>query len=328
MKKGIFLSLTAFLVGFVSPLYGYQDTYDSNYFFADLLIWNVRAGSVENWAQEISPAGATQTAKLLNIPFKWKPGIRLGVGHNSCYDDWDAVFSYTGFQTKGTNQASVTSGGIFSPFLGNFFMDNANGAAFGANYRNASIQWKILFNIADLEAGKTFQVARSLKLRPFVGLKGGVINHHIDSSWQNPTAPKSFTSATENLKNDFWGIGPAIGLDTTWSIYQVPTGCFNFIGNFSGALLSGHWRFKDYFQNNTGASVAVQLSPITGAASMARGLLGIEWVGSIADANVSIRLGYEAQVWFDQIQYYSLNMGRLNSLMSVQGAVLGFNVKF
>lgn len=325
MKKGIFLTLLVF----ASQLHGYQYADDSTFVFAEALIWKFRAGSADNWAQEISPAGTDRTARILGVPFKWQPGLRVGVGQNNC-DDWDTVFSYTGFQTKGKSQASPTSGSVYSPFLGNFYINNTNGAGIsGPIYQSANIQWKVLYNIFDLEIGRKFAVDPFLKLRPFIGLKGGSINQTIHSNWQNPSVATTFTSASENLKNNFWGIGPSIGLDTTWAICQSSYGSFNLFADISGSLLWGHWRFKDQYENNTTASVAVHLRPINGAATMARGLLGIEWTHCLStESSLTIRLGYEAQVWFNQMQYYSFNMGRLNNLLSLQGGVLNLRFNF
>lgn len=324
MKRIFFFSL----IVFASQAYGYQNSEGSAFFFSDILVWKLREGSADNWTQEISPAGTNQTAKVLGVPFKWSPGLRLGVGYTAC-NNWDSVFSYTGFRTKGVSQASATTGGVFSPFLGNFFINNTDGAGIkGPNYNSANIQWKVLFNVLDLEAGRTIQIDPLFKLRPFFGLKAGFIHRNIQSTWQNPTIPTTFTTATEHLKNKFEGIGPSVGLNTTWSLFKISDQSFNLLGHFSGALLWGHWRFKDLYQNNTPTSVEIHVSPITGAAPMARALMGIEWVGCLAGANMAVRLGYEAQVWFDQIQYYSLNMGRLSNLMSLQGGVLGVEFYF
>lgn len=325
MKKSIFFSLLIF----TTKLYANPYTDDSSSFFAEALVWELREGSADNWAQQISPAGPTRTAKVLGVPFKLSPGVRLGAVYNSGYADWDTAFTYTWFQTKGVSQATATTGGVYSPFLGNFFINNTGGAGLsGPIYRNASIQWKVLFNICDLEVGRTFQIDQFLSLHPFIGIKGGSINHNINSTWQNPTVATTFTSATENLKNNFLGVGPSLGLNTTWGIYSTPKSSFNIFGNFSGALLWGHWRFKDLYRNNTPTSVAVHVKPINGAATMTRGLMGIEWVGCIAETKMAVRLGYEAQVWFNQMQFYSFNMGRLNNLMSLQGGVLGFEFYF
>lgn len=332
LKKGIFLSLFILTIAFTSQLYGYQYTKGSTFVFSDLLFWRVREGSAENWAQVITPKGAHQSAKLVDAPFDWNTGFRVGVGYNSCHD-WDAVLYYTGFQTKGVNQAT---GDVFSAFLGNFFANNTDGASFGPHYRNAHIQWKFFFNTVDLELGQTFKINQILNLRPFIGLKTAFINQDIDTNWQNPSTTISevsipittFTSATENLKNNFWGIGPSLGLNTTWPIYKISKGAFNIFGNFSGALLWGHWSFKDRYKNNTPSSISINVSNINGAATMARALMGVGWDGYLSWADINVRLGYEAQVWFNQMQYYSFNMGRLNNLMSLQGGVLDFCFNF
>lgn len=325
MKKAILFSLIVFACSsWASP-----PSDKTNSVFLDLLYWQLRDGSAENWAQEISPAGTSRNAKLLSVPFNWSPGLRIGIGHSNCDGLWDIIFSYTFFQTKGESQATTSSGGIYSPFLGNFFINNRDGSGIsGPIYQNASIRWKVLFNIADCEVGRTIIVDDFFKLRPFIGLKAGFINHDIRSTWQNPTIATTFTSATENLKNDFCGVGPSIGFNTTLGIYKEHQNSINLVANISGSLLWGHWRFKDLYSNNTPASVAVHLRSITGAASMSKGFLGVEWVGYMGGANIAVHLGYEAQVWFHQVQYYSFNMGRLNNLMSMHGGVLGFNFYF
>lgn len=313
---------------FASHSHGYQANNDSTFAFADLLVWKLREGGADNWAQVISPDGAFKTADILQVPFHWNAGLRLGVGRSNTPSHWDTLFSYTWFQTKGSSQANVTTGGIYSPFIGNFYINNTNGSSFGPNYRNAGVQWKLYFNIFDLELGRKFYVDQYLQLRPFIGLKGGFINQWMDTQWQNPTVATTFTAATENLKNNFSGIGPSVGINTTWLLYKTSQNYFNIIGNFSGALLYGHWSFIDLYENNTPASVAVKVASINGAASMARALLGIEWSGLFSKAPMTVRIGYEAQVWFNQLQYYSFNMGRLNNLMSLQGAVLGLSFYF
>lgn len=329
MKKGIFTSLFVLTLAFSGQVYSYQYLNGSTFVFSDLLIWRLREGSAENWAQVITiPKGISQSAKLVDAPFKWNAGIRAGIGYNHC-NGWDAVLYYTGYQTTGTNHAT---GSVFSAFLGNFFANNTNGQNFGPFYHDASIDWKFYFNTVDLEFGHTFKIDQRLNLRPFLGIKTAIINQDIHTHWHQPSTTilgipipiTTFSSATENLKNDFWGIGPSIGLNTTWPIYKVSKGSFNIFGNVSGALLWGYWKFKDVYRNNTPASIAINLNNINGAATMARGMLGIEWASYFSKTSINIRLSYEAQVWFNQMQYYSFNMGRLNNLMSLQGGVLDF----
>lgn len=324
MRKGIFVLLLAF----ASQLHGAQSTNESSFFFADLLTWKLSEGCADNWAKQITPAGATRSINVFAVPFEWDPGVRLGVGRNSNYDNWDTVLYYTWFQTKGITQESVTSGGIYSPYLGNFFVNNTNGANFGPNYLNASINWKLFYNTVDFELGRKFHINSSLNLRPYLGLKLAIINQRINTNWRNPTVATTFTSAVENFKNDFYGLGPVLGLASSWKLYNTQQSSFKIIGNIAGALLAGHWTLTDQYENSTPTSVTVQNDTVKSAATMARALIGLEWNSKLSRSDLSLRLGYEAQVWFDQLKFYTLDMGRLDDLMSLQGAVLELSINF
>ena len=88
----------------------------------------------------------------------------------------------------------------------------------------------------------------------------------------------------------------------------------------------GHWTFKEQYDNDgVGAShtsVAIDMSPITGAATMLRGVVGFEWEQYFCRTTSTVRLGYESQIWLNQMQLYSYNMGRMNNLTSLQGGFL------
>lgn len=326
MKKSIFIAL----LFYVTHLHGYQGKTPDTVVFADALIWKLREASSESWAQEISPSGLTQTVNVVGVPFDWKCGLRVGAERTLKYNSWDTRVYYTYYKSTATSQVNAVSGAISSPYAANFYVNNTNGATvtLDPTYKNASMRWKFNFNVLDLDLGHKFRIEESMQLRPFIALKGAIINQHINTTWQNLANASNFTSATENLKNDFYGFGPAVGLDSNWLLYKAAQSNFNIIANFSGALLWGNWRFDDQYVNNKPCAVTVNVSSINGAAAMTRGLLGLEWNGSVARLRTSIRVGYEAQIWFDQVQFYSYSMGRINSLLSLQGAVLGLGVSF
>ena len=70
------------------------------------------------------------------------------------------------------------------------------------------------------------------------------------------------------------------------------------------------------------------MSPITGAATMLRGVVGFEWEQYFSRATSTVRLGYEAQLWLNQMQFYSYNIGRLNNVTSLQGGFLEWQLNF
>lgn len=322
MKKIIFILLLIFS----KQLFCYQNTKESHFVFADLLYWQVGESGSENWAQSITPAGTQQSAQIEDVSFDWNTGVRFGVGYNSL-KNWDAVIYFTGFHTQALKNIT---GEVYSAFLGNFFANNTTGSSLTSSphYRNANIKWKVALDELDIELGHVFQINSALKLKPFVGIKTARINQSIYSNWNSPINVADFTAASENLKNDFWGIGPSIGLNTTWNIAHATKNSLNIIGNFSGAILSGHWNFKDHYTNDLPTSITINTSHIGSAATMATALLGVEWQRHCAQMDITARLGYEMQIWFNQLQFYSYNMGKLNNLMSFQGGILGLSINF
>lgn len=298
-------------------------------YYLDALYWQVREGSADNWAQLIPPAGTQQNVSIKDVPFNFSPGFRLGVGFAPENQLWDSSLIYTGYNTTASDS---TNGNVFSAFLGNFFAGNTDGSKFGPYYDSGSIRWNFAYKSADLVVGKLFPIDRVVTLHPTIGLKSALINQHIYTNWNNPHSSATppvvygFTQATEDLQNNFFGIGPVIGLTSIWPLYQRSTDSVNLIGDIQSSLMWSYWRFKDVYQNNAPTRIAILNNNINGASTMAAGQLAVEWKHMIHRMNIGLKLGYEAEVWFSQLQYYSYNMGRLNNLMSLQGGSLTLSI--
>ncbi len=337
---------TAILDECVSPATGCDVCLPSRvspnrYVFADALFWTLREGSADNWAQVITPKGLlgtyAGTVTLVDAPFDWNTGVRVGMGRKYADERLEGTVSYTNFSTRATNRAA---GEVYSAFLGNFFVDNPDGDSFGPHYRSADIDWDVAFHAIDLEVGRSFRVAPNLVVRPFIGLKAAIIRQSIHSRWRQPIDTLEhiylFESATEDLKQDFWGIGPSVGVTLEMPLYTRPRYTLKLFGTPSGSLMYGHWTFSDVYANDgptsitipTPSSIAIRTSPISGAATMISGAMGVEWTQFFARATTTVRLGYEAQVWLNQMQFYSYNMGRLNNLMSLHGGVLELRINY
>jgi hypothetical protein len=309
------------------------------YFFADALFWTVREGAAENWAQIITPQGLLwtniSTATLVDAPFDWRTGLRVGAGVQR-NDGSDMALSYTNFRTSATSQAA---GEVYSAFMGNFYVDNPNGTDYGPHYRYADILWDFDFHSIDFEIGRNYAIGANLQLRPFLGLKAAIINQTIRSNWLLPIdtpdaeVPHSydFTSATEGMDLGFWGIGPSLGATMTMPLCSEERYNLRLFATPSGALMFGRWTFTEQYNNNhaqTPASITIDMSPITGAATMLRGVIGLEWEQYFSRVTSTVRLGYEAQCWLNQMQFYSYNIGRLNNVTSLQGGFLQWQIDF
>ena len=76
------------------------------YLFSELLFWTVRRGSAGGWP-EITPQGLGTTfgtATLVDAPFDWNAGLRIGMGYQDGGDGYDVKLCYTNFQTQATNE--------------------------------------------------------------------------------------------------------------------------------------------------------------------------------------------------------------------------------
>ena len=286
----------------------------------------------ENWAQLITPKNSSWTdfaaATLVNAPFDWRTGFRVGMGIER-NDGFDMTLYYTNFCTSATNQAS---GQVYSAFLGNFYIGNTDGADYGPYYKDADIFWDFHFHSIDLEISHKWMIGTNLELQPFLGLKAAIIKQSIKSNWYNPintsTQTYTFTSATENLDFDFWGIGPSLGVTITMPLCNKEKYHLKLFGSPSGAIMFGHWAFTERYQNDANTSVTIDIDPITGAATMLRGVVGFEWEQCFSRATSTVRLGYEAQYWLNQMQFYAYNMGRLNNVTSLQGGFVEWCISF
>jgi hypothetical protein len=306
------------------------------YLFADALYWTVREGAAENWAQIITPKSGlwtnVGTATLVDAPFDWRAGLRVGGGVQQ-NDGSDMTLYYTNYRTTATSQAA---GEVYSAFMGNFYVGNTDGSDYGPHYHQASIWWDFDFHTIDFEIGHNYAIGTNLELRPFLGLKATIIKQTIRSNWRNPidtTGPAmphiyTFTSATEDLNLGFWGIGPSLGTTITMPLCSKERYDLKLFGTPSGAIMFGHWTFDEQYVNSSATRIAFDTNPITSAATMLRGVVGFEWEQRFSRASSTVRLGYEAQLWLNQMQFYSYNMGRLNNVTSLQGGFLEWQLNF
>lgn len=327
--------ILALLLVFSTQVYGSDHTDHSTSVFAEFLYWQISEVGSDNWAQVITPPGTSESIQFLDVPFQWDPGFRVGAAYHGSENNWDTLVYYTWYQTQSTNQASVTTGEIHSSFPGAFYANNTNGSGLsGPYYHNASIKWNFLLNNIDWELGRTFNIKNRYKLRPFVGLKAAFIDQSIHTRWQNPYDPAlkipitTFSSAIENITNDFWGVGPSLGLNTSWNVHQTPSSAIGLFGNFSGAFLWGGWHITDVYENNTPVTITVQNNVQSSTATMAKGLVGLSWQTATQYMDIAFRLGYEGQAWINQLKFYSFDGGRQNGTLYIQGGVLDVCIQY
>ena len=301
----------------------------------DVLYWSARQGGADNWAQAIpAPLTTNTTIQILDVPFRWTPGFRIGLGYTLPQNFWNVKLNYTQYQTKGKDQTQPgTNTGVYSSFLGNFYVNNPQGnGVSGPYYQQAQIQWDLGFHNLDLEFSHLFSLDSHFSLKPIIGMKTAIINQDISSNWQRPFNPSThtpysnFTSASEDLSNHFWGIGPSLGLDTYWHLHHSANNVLSIYGGALASLMYGYWQVNDIYQNDQPAKVNIINGQFNSAATMTQLRAGIELTHVKKTTQIKAHIGYEGQVWFNQMRFYSFNEGRLNNPLSLHGLAAGINV--
>ncbi|MBS0651044.1 MAG: hypothetical protein JSR93_07780 [Verrucomicrobia bacterium] len=295
--------------------------------FADMLV--LKANEIATWALKVdfmpyttsggeSAVNFSQTPKSVN--FDWDFGVRAGFGYRFEGDRWDIRLYYTWFKTEGKDSsfASNADSNVTTALLGEWL-------TFGFASNSGRIQWRIVLNSVDWELGRDCPVSKGLSFRPYLGVKGAWIYQKVHSHWTS----KQF-KANENLKNDFWGIGPKGGVDTNWLLGSVNNHSFKLFGDTYLALLGGCWTLKDIQKTSMNSSLA-GVNPTTWAATfMFYGVMGFGWdvMFNKNRSNFGVRMGYEFQYWYDQLKIFTFLEGTLHAALVLQGGMLDVHVNY
>ena len=290
---------------------------------ADFLAWFASEEVASIWADVITIGDNTSSWEPVNFNFDWDYGFRIGAGYDLAYDQWDTALSWTWFRTNSSHSIPYNPNATINP---EFF------AAF-LTYdipKSMDAQWSILLNMFDLELGKNYAVSKDLSLRPFIALKSGWINQSIHVHYYNLTNTHSSTGndASEHLKNNFWGVGPLGGINTTWKVRNFKSHFFSLFGNFSMATLWGEWDCSDVYKNTLPKTSTIDMKVSAIGALMFRGFMGIGWDVDIQKGkqHFSTNLGYEMQIWLDQLRIATFQLQRLHNDLTLQG--ITFNCRF
>lgn len=287
--------------------------------FANALYWHASEGI--DWAFTITIEQNLETVDFKTFSFGWDPGFRVGIGYNMEYDQWDIQAYYTWFSTE---EKATTSGDITSPFLG-------SKVALYTSYQAAKIDWKIRFNIIDLDLGRSFLVSHFLSLRPFVGIKGGWIDQTIHTKWQNPLilGVRNFLTASENIKNNFGGGGPKVGINGKWILGNSGNNYFSLFGDFAAAYMWGNWTIRDQFIGIL-STASIEVGSRNLGAFMLQGLIGIRFDCNFDKdrSHFSMKIGYELEDWFNQYQVFDNLTGGQNNDLILQGLTVDLRFDF
>jgi hypothetical protein len=302
--------------------YDCQECGNSNQwsFQADFLWWR---GVLDNLPSVIviESDGENNTSADIHYPnFKWKPGVRLGVGFTPCGCDWSIGASWTHWQTKARkhlfrddpNETISPQWGSLLPFI--------------ADAADIDTEWRLYINWLDLELNKLICESSCFQFDIHGGLRTLWVDHKFHFSAVNAIASNNLHS-----KNKLSSIGIVAGLDANWKV-----GCgFSINVGAGGALLYGKNKSSvsetlieegifDFISGSSNYWITRAMSDLK---------IGFSWESRLLDCmTLILAFDWEHHYFFDQNQ---LPRGSRSSAsrprdgdLSLQGVTLSARVFF
>lgn len=315
MKTRVFFGFLLNLLSFLASASGNFSV------FEELIYWHVSQQTSSLWvtSQPLNtPPGYTYPVHSVN--FGWSPGLKLGMKYEP-QDSVDFKLYWTYFSTKTTDSVTAPPGHVLFPVFFNGFTT--------LNFFNqAQLKWQMRMNTLDGEIGHEFSPLDTLKVRPFIGVKGGVINQNLDSSWQARVGNFNAYTATENVVQDFWGIGPSFGVDSVWNLYKD----LKINSSLATALLWGHWNIQDTYSRPEALLGLIAPTTISSniknsmlGSYMVKLFLGLEWRFK-ARTLVTMKAGYEMQFWANQLRLPLYEQLPVRGDLTLQGITCGISI--
>lgn len=266
-----------------------------------------------------------------HLDFKWDVGFRAVLGYLFSNNRWDMTINWTHFNTH-AQQCKSTQGNIG---LGMFPVWSLADDILAYDWISISkIRWNLKLNVIDLDFGRLFEWCNRFFLRPTVGLRAAVIDQHIKVRYGGgifanglnlPALDSTFGYDTIFMKNNFWGIGPRVGIEP-----QVNLGCgWRFFASAYGTFTAAVF---DICQRETYLKTLRSFNRC--CSHKARGMFdataGILWKTFIRNNRYALTYAFtwEYHRFFKQIEFKGDKFGLVSCDrdLSLQG--IGFSASF
>jgi hypothetical protein len=156
-----------------------------------------------------------------------------------------------------------------------------------------------VYDTLDARLGKPYNVSRRVIFNPHFGLRFAWIDQNLSVDYAG-TAAANRTKF--HGKNDFWGLGGRIGIDTDWILGKG----WKIFGNAATSLLVGSFTTNQDFTVNTlsPASVVNLTDDFKMNVSNLEIAVGLDWGRYLKNHRyyLDFRAGYEFHMWWDQFQ--------------------------
>ena len=252
---------------------------------ADFLWWKLYEGGTAYLLRSKNNTGALPVKGIVrHFNFDWEPGFKVGIGYLFELDGWDTNLEYTYYNTHAHHSSSFH---YLFPLIGDESLQLIKSKG----------HWNVHFQNLNFLLGRNYFLSRAFAVHPLFGLDAAWIEQHRRCHF--------VTSSSDHIslksRNDFWGIGPILCLNSRYYMGKD----YSVYGNVSGNLLWGIFHIKEKETNTTSNKQFYNFHDhfhrIVPSVAFA---LGLCYETDFADDSYHflLKAGYENQYWFRQNQ--------------------------
>lgn len=184
----------------------------------DGLIYKFFVGGTDYAFTRTTPAALVFEGALKNLNFDYRLGFKVGLGYTLNTPDWKIWSEYTWLRTDQSSETTDPNARI----LQNFFNT-------GLASRKDTIDWKLSYNLIDLDLGRAYFLRRHFSVFPKLGIRGVSILQR-----EKGNAEEGAIGLLElRAKNNLWGIGILGGTQLRWNL----TSNWSFFGDLTASLV-------------------------------------------------------------------------------------------
>jgi len=216
-------------------------------------------------------------------------GLRAGWGINMNHDAWSFEMDWMWVNVTNSRSYQAGTGATLPVWQINDGTTFTSRGSSGAN-------WGCTINVADATLAKPYYISRKVIFNPNFGLRFAWIDQDYNVNYGGTNASHAVKF---RAKNDFFGLGARMGVDTDWLL-----GCgFKLYSNISTSLLAGWF---DNAEHGAVPGTAIRYDMKNKPQMVVPNMdiaVGLDWGTDLGNCNYyfDMRAGYEFQMWWDQL---------------------------
>lgn len=307
MNQGEAISSSQMIAAYNAPArYDVEESWDS--FIYGKFLYMIAYQDNMNYAiskTDVARTGPPLNGKVVNTDFDWHPGVKVGAGFNTDFDDFEVYAEWMHYISKNRGSVIRPTGGNLFPTTGVTIGSGIN----TATAANARTTWSLVFNSLDLMLGRNCYNGRNLTMDLVYGPSGVWIEQEFNNQYEGVNDNNGGQNTTRTFSDySSWGIGPKAGIKSNWLLGLG----FKFFGNASASLLYTRFNSKtqminpDIVEDMAGRSgdvvTSVRMDRYSTLRPNATAELGFGWGSYFDDDNwhVELAVSYEYQLYWEQ----------------------------